>query len=113
MVGKQPRHTAAFAKTTRPAIATVVARERLFARLDGGPGRTVAWISGAPGAGKTSLAASYVEARRLRAIWYQVDPDDADVATFFHYLAHAATKLHAASAADYPAYGAQYGAAVA
>ena len=34
-----------------------------FARLDGAPGRTVAWISGPPGSGKTSLAASYVEAR--------------------------------------------------
>lgn len=67
-------------------------RERLFARIDA-PGRTIAWISGPPGSGKTSLAASYVEARRLRCLWYQLDADDADLATFFHYLAHAARKL--------------------
>jgi DNA-binding SARP family transcriptional activator len=92
----------AFAKTTRPAIASAVPRERLFARLDGTPGRTVAWISGPPGAGKTTLAASYVEARRYRCLWYQVDADDADVATFFHYLGHAARKLDGSAPLELP-----------
>jgi len=92
----------AFAKTTRPAIASAVPRERLFARLDGTPGRTAAWISGPPGAGKTTLAASYVEARRYRCLWYQVDADDADVATFFHYLGHAARKLDDAGPLELP-----------
>ena len=48
----------ALAKTTRPALGTIVARERLFAKLDGTLGRTVMWIAGPPGAGKTTLAAS-------------------------------------------------------
>ncbi len=99
----------AFAKTTRPAIGSTVHRERLFALLDGTPGRTVAWIAGAPGSGKTTLAASYVEARRYRCLWYQIDPDDADVATFFHYLSHAARKLDAARARELPAFTPQYG----
>ena len=102
-------HSVAFAKTTRPAIGSLVSRERLFALLDGTPGRTVAWISGSPGSGKTSLAASYVEARRLRCLWYQVDPDDADVATFFHYLGHAARKLEGARAREQPAVAAPHG----
>lgn len=100
----------AFAKTTRPVVSSIVPRERLFARLDGSPGRTVAWISGPPGAGKTSLAASYAEVRRLRTLWYQVDADDADVATFFHYLGRAARKLDAARAKDLPAYKPHYAA---
>jgi ATP/maltotriose-dependent transcriptional regulator MalT/DNA-binding SARP family transcriptional activator len=103
----------AFAKTTRPVIASHVPRERLFARLDGSAGRTSAWISGPPGAGKTTLAASYVEARNYRALWYHVDPDDADVASFFHYLRHAAHKLEGVRAAELPRFGPQYGADVA
>jgi DNA-binding SARP family transcriptional activator len=98
----QKAQSVAFAKTTRPAIASAVPRERLFARLDGTAGRTVAWISGPPGAGKTTLAASYVEARRYRCLWYQVDADDADVATFFHYLGHAARKLDGGAPLELP-----------
>ena len=103
MVAEASERSVAFAKTTRPAIGALVPRERLFALLDGTPGRTAAWISGSPGSGKTSLAASYVEARRMRCLWYQVDADDADVATFFHYLGHAARKLDGASRAREPA----------
>lgn len=103
------QRTLAFAKTTRPALGAIVGRERLFARLDGAPGRTVAWISGPPGSGKTSLAASYAEARSLGCLWYQVDPDDADVATFFHYLGHAARKLEGARGRELPRFTPQQG----
>ena len=105
MAEPQPR-SIAYAKTTRPAVASTVPRERLFARLDGSSSRVIAWISGPPGAGKTSLAAGYVEARRLRSLWYQVDPDDADIATFFHFLAHAARKLDGGRPRDLPAFAA-------
>jgi LuxR family transcriptional regulator, maltose regulon positive regulatory protein len=83
----------AFAKTSRPELGMVASRESLFARLDGTSGRTVAWISGPAGAGKSTLAASFVEARAFESAWYQVDVDDNDVATFFHYLIHAARHL--------------------
>jgi ATP/maltotriose-dependent transcriptional regulator MalT/DNA-binding SARP family transcriptional activator len=106
----EARPQTAFAKTTRPALSAIVPRERLFARLDGQPGRTVAWVSGPPGSGKTSLVASYLEARRYRILWYQIDPDDSDVATFFHYLAHAARKLDAGRAGALPTFKPEYGA---
>jgi DNA-binding SARP family transcriptional activator len=89
----QRSSTTAFAKSTRPEISGVVQREALFARLDDTPARTVVWISAPPGFGKTTLAASYVEARNYQWAWYQIDPDDDDGETFLHYLAHAMRKL--------------------
>ena len=78
------------AKLVRPRQAGAYRRTRLFALLD--RNRPVAWISGPPGAGKTTLAASYVEVRRLRTIWYQLDEGDADLATLFYYLRQAAAR---------------------
>lgn len=91
----QRSSTTAFAKSTRPEIGGVVLREALFVRLDGSPARTVAWISAPPGFGKTTLAASYLEARQFRWAWYQVDADDDNGESFLHYLAHATRKLRA------------------
>ena len=103
----QRSSTTAFAKSTRPEISGVVQREALFTRLDGTPARTVAWISAPPGFGKTTLAASYLEARSYRSAWYQVDPDDDDGETFLHYLAHAARKL-GGKGDDLPAFGPEH-----
>ncbi len=99
----------AFAKTTRPQLGAIVARERLFQRMDGAPGRTLVWISGPPGAGKTSLAASYVETRQRRCLWYEMDTDDADVATFFHYFGHAALRLDAERIGSLPTFAPENG----
>src|SRR5881392_1428524 len=71
---------------TPPRLSGVCERVRLFRVLDRAQRRPVTWVCGPPGAGKTTLIASYVAARRLRTLWYQVDPIDADVATFFYYL---------------------------
>ncbi|MDF0673956.1 MAG: BTAD domain-containing putative transcriptional regulator [Nitrospira sp.] len=82
-----PRQPTTLAKLTRPKLFRVVARDRLFTRLDQErQSHPVVWIAGPPGSGKTALAASYTETRRLPNIWYQVDGGDADPATFFHYL---------------------------
>ena len=81
--------TTAFAKSTRPELGGVVQRENLFTRLDATASRTVAWVHAPPGFGKTTLAASYLEARSYRWAWYQVDSDDDDGESFFHYLSHA------------------------
>ena len=82
----------AFAKTTPPTLARPVARPRLFRRLDRAGRRAVTWVWAPPGSGKTTLVASYLAARRRRALWYQVDEGDADVATFFYYLGGAAPR---------------------
>ena len=106
---KAERSGTAFAKTTRPTIGTMVPRDTLFARLDDPAGRTLIWISGPPGSGKTTLAAGYVEARGLRPVWYQVDSEDADPATFFHYLSHAARKLRGGRVRELPQFAPKHG----
>jgi ATP/maltotriose-dependent transcriptional regulator MalT len=81
---------------------SAVPRERLFALLDDNRGRPLVWMSGPPGAGKTALTASYLEARELSAIWYQIDAGDADPASLFHYLALAAEEFDASGSTPLP-----------
>jgi len=74
------------AKTTRPSFAGILPRERLFARLDAARANRVIWLTGPPGSGKTSLIATYLERRKPRALWYQLDESDTDAASFFYHL---------------------------
>ena len=77
------------AKISRPRPRRALPRRRLFQDLDRARARRATWIFAPPGAGKTTLVSSYVEARKLRCLWYQIDEGDADPAAFFHYLAAA------------------------
>lgn len=83
----QSQHKAfTLAKISRPQGNRPLLRPRLFERLDALRNSPIIWIAGPPGAGKTTLTSSYLAERRLRSLWYQLDADDADVATFFYYL---------------------------
>jgi DNA-binding SARP family transcriptional activator len=53
----------------------------------------VIWIGAPAGSGKTTLAASYLAARKIKPLWYQFDTRDTDPAAFFAYLRQAAGRL--------------------
>jgi len=80
----------ALAKLTRPKTHKAMHRERLFAELDESRQRPLIWVASPPGAGKTTLVSSYLQNRKLRSLWYQLDAGDEDLATFFYYLTLAA-----------------------
>lgn len=83
----------ALAKLSRPRLHDVLPRERLHALLDEATRRPVAWVCAQPGAGKTALVASWLQARKRSGIWYQVDGGDADAASFVYHLRAAAQAL--------------------
>ncbi len=77
-------------------------RERLFRELDRNRDIACTWIAGPPGSGKTALVASFVSARSLPCLWYQIDAEDHDPSAFFAHLAVATHASLGASAKDLP-----------
>jgi DNA-binding SARP family transcriptional activator len=89
-----PRKALQLAKLTRPRLHNAVSRERLFSLLDDARTHKAAIaVVGPPGAGKTTLVASWLDARGISGLWYHVDPGDADLGTFFYYLREASGSL--------------------
>ena len=76
-------------KITCPLCRNIFSRTRLYEKLDELDDRPALWISGPPGSGKTALVCGYLNQRGKTTIWYQIDAEDDDPATFFYYLARA------------------------
>lgn len=88
---------AAISKLCLPRCTAVIERQRLIDRIAGaGP---VVWIAAPPGAGKTTLVASFAGRGQRAVLWYRIDGGDTDPAAFFYFMgqaAAAATKRRAA-----------------
>lgn len=108
MMNRPIETTIISAKVTRPCGNRLLPRPRLFARLDALQAARITWISGPPGAGKTTLASDYLAARAPAGIWFQLDAGDADLATFFHYLTRAAQQARVRNSRQLPALTPEY-----
>ncbi|MEW6520624.1 MAG: BTAD domain-containing putative transcriptional regulator [Thermodesulfobacteriota bacterium] len=76
-------------KISRPRLSATLPREGLFAELDKTGKLPLTFITGPAGCGKTTLVASYLEARQLPSVWYKVDCGDDQLSSFFHHLSQA------------------------
>lgn len=81
------------AKFGSPRLHQTLPRERLFDWLDRHLPRAGIWVCGEPGAGKTTLVASYLSSRSHKHLWYRLDADDNDIGRFFSMLGEAAATL--------------------
>ncbi|HEX4885449.1 MAG TPA: hypothetical protein VFX05_15005, partial [Casimicrobiaceae bacterium] len=97
----------ALAKLTRPKHFDALARPRLFERLDEARGRPIVWLCAPPGAGKSTLVATWIEVRKLPHLWYQIDVADSDPATFMHYMRMAAEVMLGKRAAALPLFSSE------
>ncbi|HEX8615618.1 MAG TPA: BTAD domain-containing putative transcriptional regulator [Telluria sp.] len=94
---RAPHAAPAYAKLTLPRLYEPLQRTRLFALVDRLRARHAAlWIAAPPGAGKTTLAASYASQCKAPVLWCQLDQGDADPATLFFFLADALRSIDAA-----------------
>jgi len=79
--------TTQLAKISTPQSKNIVKRQRLFKELDQArKSHSAIWISAPAGSGKTTLVTSYLQQKKIKPLWYQIDEGDADTASFFYYL---------------------------
>jgi len=86
MAAAATRHNIAPGKLAPPRLGRVFARQRLFALLDGCADQPAQWLGAAPGAGKSTLVATWLRHRAVPLLWLQLDASDGDPATFMQSL---------------------------
>ncbi|MEP7280728.1 MAG: BTAD domain-containing putative transcriptional regulator [Rubrivivax sp.] len=90
MCAARTDQTPTLGKMRSPRLGRVIRRDRLFVALDEAESAPGLWIAGPAGFGKSTLVATYLQARGLRSGWLQLDSADVDPATFAHSLGESA-----------------------
>lgn len=72
-------------RLAQPKVA-VCRRPRLEEVFDRARARSILWIAGPAGSGKSTALSNYLGDRDLGCLWYTVDARDHDVANLFHVL---------------------------
>ena len=77
-----------------PALsANLIKRNRLIERFHNNLALSASFICAGPGWGKTTVAAEFLSSTNVPAVWYDLDPSDADIAVFFRYLVRAIQRV--------------------
>ncbi len=105
MAAKATHQNVALGKLAPPRLGRVFARRRLFALLDSHSDLPAQWLGAAPGAGKSTLVATWMSHRAVALLWLQLDAGDGDPATFVQSL-DALLKSVAATALELPPFSA-------
>lgn len=81
---------------------------RLFDLLDAHHDRQVLWVCGPPGAGKTTLIATWLDRPETPALWYHADAGDRDPGAFFAYLTELAAASTRSTSRTLPTFGPEH-----
>ena len=95
-------------KINPPLMPHLLRRTRLLSDFDTCWFTSLIWVCGAPGQGKTSAVVDYVAARKLRAVWLNIDEEDGDPASFFHYLSLAFSVAFPRNRFRFPLFESEY-----
>ncbi|MBX9631715.1 MAG: hypothetical protein K2X67_14450 [Burkholderiales bacterium] len=96
------------AKLSRPRLHRPLRRMRLFDLLDAHHDRQVLWVCGPPGAGKTTLIATWLDRPETPALWYHADAGDRDPGAFFAYLTELAAASTGSTSRNLPRFGPEH-----
>lgn len=91
------------AKVLPPRLhGAIYSRQPLHERLAEELEKGVVWLTGPPGAGKTTLAIDFLRSESRQVLWYQMDVVDTDPSTFFSYLCQAVEASCQVKSGDLP-----------